>query len=348
MKDFKKHLIVRGSLIKEALTRLDELGQDAILFVVDEKDTLIGALTDGDVRRGLLNNIQISESIDHIIQHNPRFIRKGERDINKIIEYREGLYRIIPILNEENIVIKIINFRENKSYLPIDAVIMAGGRGQRLMPLTKDIPKPLLIVGDKPIIEHNINRLALFGVDNFWISINYLGDLIENRFGDGSNRNININYIREVEPLGTIGAVSKVASFLHEYVLITNSDILTNLNYEQFFLDFVKSNADLGVVTIPYDVNIPYAVLEINDAWVKSFKEKPTYTYYSNGGIYLLKKQILKYIPDETFFNATDLIERLLKENKLIYSYPLMDYWLDVGSHDDFKKAQHDINNINF
>jgi dTDP-glucose pyrophosphorylase len=330
------------------LTRLDELGQDAILFVVDEKDTLIGALTDGDIRRGLLKNFQISDLIDHIIQPNPRFIRKGERDINKIIEYREGLYRIIPILNEKNEVVKIINFRENKSYLPIDAVIMAGGRGQRLMPLTREIPKPLLKVGDKSIIEHNINRLALFGIDDFWISINYLGDLIENHFGNGHNKNIKIKYIREEKPMGTIGAVSQVQNFLHDYILITNSDILTNLNYEQFFLDFVKSNADLGVVTIPYDVNIPYAVLEIKETRVTNFKEKPTFTYYSNGGIYLLKKSILNYIPKSTFFNATDLIEKLIAEKKIVYSYPLMDYWLDVGNHDDFIKAQQDIKSIRF
>jgi dTDP-glucose pyrophosphorylase len=348
MKEIKKHLITKGSTIKEALTRLNELGQDAILFVVDLNNILIGALTDGDVRRGLLKNIQINETIDQIIQLKPKYIRMGETDISKLIEYRESLYRIIPVLDEKDKITRIINFREKKSYLPIDVVIMAGGKGQRLMPLTKEIPKPLLIVGDNPIIEHNINRLALFGVFDFWISINYLGDLIENYFSDGQNRNIKINYIREDEPMGTIGAVSKVENFSHDYILITNSDILTNLNYEQFFLDFVKSNADLGVVTIPYDVNIPYAVLEINDSSVTNFKEKPTYTYYSNGGIYLLKKSTLSYIPKSAFFNATDLIEKLLIEKKLIFSYPLMDYWLDVGSHDDFKRAQNEINNINF
>ena len=348
MKSFSKHLIVKGSSIKEALGRLDQLGQDAILFVVDEKDILIGALTDGDVRRGLLKNIQISEPIDQIIQSNPRYIRKGEIEINKIIEFREGLYRIIPILDDDNRVIKIINFRESKSYLPIDVVVMAGGRGQRLIPLTNSLPKPLLKVGDKPIIEHNIIRLSLFGINDFWISINYLGELIENYFGNGLERGINIKYIYEEEPMGTIGAVSKVDNFIHDYILITNSDILTNLNYEQFFLDFINSNAEVGVVTIPYDVNIPYAVFETKDGDVVGFKEKPTFTYYSNGGIYLLRKTALNYLPKNTFFNATDLLEALIKDNKRIFSFPLMDYWLDVGNHDDFSKAQKDVKKVRF
>jgi dTDP-glucose pyrophosphorylase/mRNA-degrading endonuclease RelE of RelBE toxin-antitoxin system len=348
MNDLTKHLILKGSTIKEALARLDLLGQDAILFVVDKNDMLIGALTDGDVRRGLLKNIQINENIDNIIQPNPRFIKKGEYDLNKLIEFREGLYRIIPIVNEQNKVIKIINFRERKSYLPIDAVIMAGGRGQRLMPLTTNIPKPLLKVGEKPIIEHNINRLVQFGIDDFWISINYLGELIENYFENGVSRNINIKYVKEEQPLGTIGAVTLIDDFQHEFILITNSDLLTNLNYEHFFLEFIKSGADIAVVTIPYNVNVPYAVFEIENCNVVNFKEKPTYTFYSNGGIYLIKKSILKMIPNNYFYNATDLLQKLIYENKKIFSYPLMDYWLDVGSHDDYAKAQTDIKNIRF
>jgi dTDP-glucose pyrophosphorylase len=348
MRDFEKHLILKGSSIKEALQKLDKLAQDAILFVVDESEILIGALTDGDVRRGLLNNIQISGPIEQIIQPNPRFIKKGEKDVSKIIQYREGLYRIIPVVNEKNKVLNVINFREKLSSLPVDVVIMAGGKGQRLMPLTKNIPKPLLNVGEMPIIEYNINRLALFGIQDFWISINYLGDQIENYFGNGETRNLNIKYIREDSPLGTIGAVSKVEDFWHDYILVTNSDILTNLNYEKFYLDFVKSNAELGVVTVPYNVNIPYAVFETKNGDVKNFKEKPTYTYYSNGGIYLIKKAVLNYIPKNKYFNATDLLNELIKRDKRIFSFPLVDYWLDVGNHDDFIKAQQDIKNVRF
>jgi dTDP-glucose pyrophosphorylase len=348
MRVFKDHLIIKGSTVKKALELLNELAPDSILFVVDHEDKLIGSLTDGDIRRGFLNDFMLASDIDEIIQPNPRFIRKGDYDIQKIVKYREEDFRIIPVLDDSNKVVNVINFRNIKSYLPIDAVIMAGGRGQRLQPLTDSTPKPLLKVGDKPIMEHNLDRLVKYGIDDFWVSVKYLGEQIENYFGSGINKNINIKYIWENEPLGTIGAVSKIENFKHDYVLITNSDLLTNVDYEHFFLEFIKEEADLAVLTIPYQVNIPYAVLETKDNTIKSFKEKPTYTYYSNGGIYLMKREVLKYIPKDKFYNATDLMEDLIKNNLKLISYPFSGYWLDVGKHEDFKKAQNDLNNIKF
>ena len=296
----------------------------------------------------IANDFTVETKIDEIIQSNPRFIRKGQYDIQKIIEYREEDYRVIPVLDENDVVINVINFRYIKSYLPIDAVIMAGGRGQRLQPLTDAIPKPLLKVGNKPIMEHNLNRLAMFGIDDFWVSVKYLGKQIEDYFGTGTQKNINIEYVWEKESLGTIGAVSQISNFKHDYVLVTNSDLLTNIDYEHFFLEFIKQGADLAVLTIPYQVAIPYAVLETEKGEVKSFKEKPTYTYYSNGGIYLMKREMLGYIPQNTFFNATDFMEKLIHDNYKVVSYPLLGYWLDIGKHEDFEKAQRDINQIKF
>jgi NDP-sugar pyrophosphorylase family protein len=225
---------------------------------------------------------------------------------------------------------------------------MAGGRGIRLSPLTDNTPKPLLPIGGAPIIEHIIERISLFGVKKIYISINYLGEKIKKYFGDGTSRDIQIKYIEEDMALGTIGAVSKINHFEHSYVLITNSDLLSNINYEDFFLDFIHKDADMAVVTIPYNVNIPYAVLETKDKNVINFKEKPTYTYYSNAGIYLVKKSILNTIPKDTFYNATDLMEELLKASKKIISYPLIGYWLDIGNPDDFAKAENDIKKIEF
>lgn len=348
MRSYKEHLILSGSSVKQALGVLNELSQDAILFVVDDNNKLIGSLTDGDVRRGLLNDFTVENKIDEIIQSNPRFIRKGNYDIQKIIEYREEEYRVIPVLNDNDIVINIINFRYIKSYLPIDAVIMAGGRGQRLQPLTDVTPKPLLKVGDKPIMEHNLNRLAMYGIDDFWVSVKYLGEQIQAYFGAGIQKNINIEYVWENDPMGTIGAVAQINNFKHDYVLVTNSDLLTNIDYEQFFLEFIKQSADLAVLTIPYQVAIPYAVLETEKGEVKSFKEKPTYTYYTNGGIYLMKKEMTHLIPQNKFYNATDLMEDLIQQNKKIISFPFSGYWLDVGKHEDFEKAQIDIHNIKF
>ena len=348
MRSFQKHLILANSTIKEALGVLNELSQDTILFVIDHNKKLIGSLTDGDVRRGLLNNFTIETLIYNIINPNPRFVRKGDYDIQKIIEYRDEDYKVIPVLDENDIVVNLINFRLIKSYLPVDAVIMAGGRGQRMQPLTNSTPKPMLKVGDKPILEHNLDRLSLFGIDDFWLSVKYLGEQIQSYFGDGKHKNINIEYVWESEPLGTLGAVSQIENFKHNYVLVANSDILTNIDYEQFFLEFIKQEADLAVLTIPYQVRIPYAVLETNNGEVKSFKEKPTYTYYSNGGIYLIKREMLNFIPKGMFYNATDLIEELLKKNKKVISFSFSGYWLDVGKHDDFEKAQIDLKNIKF
>lgn len=348
MGTYKRHLLKQGSSIREALARLNVLAEDAIIFIVTEDDKLKGSLTDGDVRRGLLKGVTIDQLVDEIIQPNPRFIRKGDHDLEKVIEFRDNNFRIIPILDQNGKVINVINFRELKSYLPVDAVIMAGGRGKRLSPLTDTIPKPLLKIDGKPIIEYNLERLMLYGIDDFWICLKYLGQQIEEWGGDGRDKNISLKYVYEDESLGTIGSVALIDGFSHDYVLVANSDILTNIDYEHFFLDFLKSGSDFSVVTIPYAVDIPYAVLETNNGSVLNFREKPTYTYYSNGGIYLMKREVISFIPLHKHFNATDLIEVLLKAGRKVSSYPLAGYWLDIGRHEDYLKAQKDVHSINF
>jgi len=344
--NYKKHLLKKGSTIREALSKFDVLAKDAIVFIVGENNQLVGSLTDGDVRRGLLKGFTLENKVDEVLQSSPRFIRKGEQNIDKVIEYRNNDFRIIPVLDNLDRVVNVVNFNVLKSYLPIDALIMAGGRGERLRPLTDGTPKPLLLVGDKPILEHNMERLISFGIDDFWISINYLANKIEEYVGDGKNKNLTIKYIKEDKPLGTIGALAKIQEFTHEYILITNSDLLTNINYELFFLEFLRQDADFAVVTIPYNVSIPYAVVETSNGHVIDLKEKPTYTYYSNGGIYLMKKEIVKYIPKNTFYDATDLMELLIRDGKKVISYPFQEYWLDVGSHEDYQRAQNDIKNL--
>lgn len=348
MNNFKKHLIYQGSSIRMALERLDFLAKDAIVFVVDSDQKLIGSLTDGDVRRGLLKGYNIENKVEEIIQHNPKFLCADNFNIGNVIDFRENNFRIIPIIDKENRIVNIVNFREKKSYLPVDAVVMAGGRGERLKPLTNDVPKPMLKVGEKPILEHTLNHFCLYGIENIWITLNYLGEQIEAYFGRGDGRNLNIQYVYENEPLGTIGSVSKISNFVHNNILLTNSDLLTNLNYEQFYLDFLNQNADLSVVTIPYRVEVPYAVLETSNGLITNFKEKPSYTYYSNGGIYLLKKETLSQIPIGKHFNATDFMEILINLKKKVISYPIDSYWLDIGKHEDYLKAQQDIHHLKY
>jgi len=348
MRHYTEHLIHKDTKIRDSLPILNKLAIDAILFVIDDESRLIGSITDGDIRRGLIDGIDLEERLEKIIQPNPKYFKKGDLDFNKVTEYRDNNYRIIPIIDNDDKIINVINFGYLRSYLPIDVVIMAGGKGSRLRPLTLDKPKPMLLVGDKPILEHNINRLSLYGVDDFWITLNYLGEQIEDYFGNGKDRNLNIQYVWENQPLGTIGSVSNINNLIHDTILVTNSDILTNLDYEDFYIKFIEEDADFAVVTIPYKVDIPYAVLETSNGHVINFKEKPTYTYYSNAGIYLMKRDILNRIPINESFNATDLMESLITDGKKVLSYPLSGYWLDIGKHDDFEKAQKDIDTVKF
>lgn len=346
MGNYKEHLVTTGEMIKTALAKLDKLAADAILFVVDQDMKLVGSLTDGDVRRGLLKGLSIDNKVEEFIQPNPKYFRKSAYSMDDVIRFRRDNYRIIPVLDDQDRIINIVNFRFVKSYLPLDAVVMAGGRGERLRPLTDQVPKPLLRIGDKPILDHNLDRLISYGIDDFWISVRYLGQQIVEHVGDGSKKNVRIEYVEEDKPLGTIGSVRNIMNFRHGNILVTNSDLLTDLDYEDFYMDFIKSGADVSIVTIPYRVGVPYAVLETSDGRVLSFKEKPTYTYYSNGGIYLMKRQVVDRIPANTFYNATDLIELLLNNGGRVISYPLTSYWLDIGRIEDFERACSDIHHL--
>ena len=345
--DFKKHLISSKLNIRDALQKLNLLGSDAILFVINDSENLVGSLTDGDVRRGLLKGYTIDDKVIDIIQNSTKYIRKGDGDVKKIIKYRDNQFNIIPVLDKHSDrIVKIINFRTLKSYLPIDVVIMAGGKGKRLRPLTENVPKPLLKVGDKAIIDHNLDRLITYGVDDFWISVNYLGDQIESHFNDRNIEGIEIDFIQEKMPLGTIGAVRNISNFKHEHILITNSDLLTNVDYEKFYLDFLDSGADFSVISIPYKVEIPYAIFENKNRRITGFQEKPTHSFLSNGGIYLMKRNVLDLIPKDSFFNTTDLMDELIALDRNIITYPHNGYWLDIGQMDDYERAQDDIKQI--
>lgn len=346
MIDYNKFLIKENNTIKDALFLLSSVGHDTILFVVNDKNQLKGSITDGDIRRALLKGLTIDDDFKDAVNITPKFIREVDFSIDQVVEFRNNNITVFPVLDQNDVVINIVNFRYKKSYLPVDVVIMAGGKGLRLKPLTDRIPKPLLKIKDKCIIDYSFDRLIDYGVKNFFISVNYLGNLVEKHFEDRQSLSVDTKIIYEDKPMGTIGSISKIKEFKNEYVLITNSDILTNINYEDFFIDFIKNEADMSVVSIPYDIDIPYAVIKTSKNIVKSFEEKPTYTYYSNGGIYLIKKHLLSKIPKNKFFDATDLMQALLNENFKIINYPLKDYWIDIGKHKDFKTAQKDINRI--
>ena len=344
----EKHLLPENASINEALVKINDLAQDGILLVHNEKNELVGSVTDGDIRRGLIKGCALNAPIRDVLQAHPKYVRKSENAVKKLIDLREKGFRIIPILEDDSDrIIGVLNFRLRYSYLPIEAVIMAGGEGQRLRPLTEKTPKPLLLIGEKPIVEYTIDRLEKYGINKLWLSVNYLAEQLR-EFAQNKVTEMEINLVKEMKPMGTIGSISLIDSFEKDTILLSNSDLLTNVDYEYFYLDFIESGADLSVVTIPYKVEIPYAVMEVSNGNISDFKEKPTYTYYSNGGIYLFKKEMLNFIPKGEAFSATDFMSKLIENEKIVRSFPHHGYWLDIGRHDDFKRAQEDIKIFDF
>ncbi len=342
------HTINKGATIRQALEKLSTVGENLTLFTIDDKEVLLGVITDGDIRRGLIKGFTLDDNIANIMNKNFKYILENDISYEVITSLKDSSAKIIPLLTNDKKIQRFINLFELKAILPIDAVIIAGGKGERLLPLTKNTPKPMLCIGKKPILEHNIDFLSQYGITEFHISVNYLKNIIKDYFKNGSNKNIQISYIEEDEPLGTIGSVKLSNAYKNTDILIMNSDILTNINLADFYNSFKESNADMSIATTNYNVNIPYAVLDVENGQVISFKEKPTYNYFSNAGIYLIKKSLINEIPNNQFYNATDLINKLLELKRIVTTYPILGYWLDVGKHEDYSKAQEDIKHIVF
>ncbi len=340
------HLIKQNEPIKSALQQLDLLGQDGVIFVVSAENRLLGSVTDGDIRRALLKGVSIEEEIETAMNSTPKSLQKKSIDVLRLRDLRKNNFSIIPIVDEENQIIELLNFRLRKSVLPLDVVVMAGGKGERLKPLTDEVPKPLLQINHKPILEYVIKHFDYYGMKNIWVTANYHAEQL-NQFINSKNENgyPGIKILNENQFLGTIGSVSLISEFSEQAILVCNADLLTNIDLESFYLDFIESEADLSVISIPYKMDVPYAVMDVKNGMVTHLKEKPTYTYHSNGGYYLMKHSCVDLIPANTVYMATDLINELLKNNKKIRAFEHHGYWLDIGSHSDYKRAQEDAKN---
>ncbi|MGV6860631.1 MAG: nucleotidyltransferase family protein [Putridiphycobacter sp.] len=333
--------------LNQVLIQLNENPSLQTLIVVKDQK-VVGTITDGDVRRGLIKGLDQSSKVSDFMFTNFTFLTKGIYDKTKLDFIKEKKLEIIPELNVDGTLHRIIDFRKVKTILPIDAVIMAGGIGSRLMPLTKDTPKPMLKIGNKPIMEYNVDLLKSYGISNLTLSVKYLKEIIQNYYKDGQHKEMKISYVTEDEPLGTIGAVKQVEVFSNDFILVMNSDLLTNINLEAMFNLLQTEQADMVMATTDYQVNIPYGVVELNGNNVNALREKPTYTYYSNAGIYIFKKSLIEIIPSHTFFNATDFLDKLIEQKKKVVHYPIKKYWLDIGKPIDFEKAQRDVDSITF
>jgi dTDP-glucose pyrophosphorylase len=341
-------IIFEGKSIREALIKLNTIRDVSrlILFVVNGKHQIIGSLTDGDIRRSLAKDADLEKLVGEICNKN--FVFEYENDgFFDLKLFRKKDIKILPILDAEKKLLRIIDLDKTKSELPLECMIMAGGRGKRLSPLTDTVPKPMLPLGEKPIIEHNIDRLISYGIKKFYISVKYLGEQIQDYFGDGTSKGVSIAYVWEEEPLGTAGALSLVEKFETEHVLLMNSDLFTNVNFEDLYLDMIANNADMAVASTEYKVDVPYAVFETDNDRVTSFKEKPSYVYHSNAGIYILNIELIKKIPKNEFYDITTLMESLVQEDgKLIHS-PIIGFWIDIGKPVDYKQAQEFVKHLN-
>jgi dTDP-glucose pyrophosphorylase len=333
------YIIYKEATIMDALRQLNKT-QTFTLFVVDESERVVGALTDGDIRRGLIHGCSLETDVFSICLKSFRYVDRENSSPQKIAELRRLGIRLIPYISAEGKIEKLIDLQKTKGLLPIDAVLMAGGRGERLRPLTDDTPKPLLPLGEKPIIEYNIDRMVGYGVENITISVHYLSDKIKDYFGNGEHKGVHIRYIDEDKPLGTLGAVSTIRHFENDVVLVMNSDLFTNIDLEEFYLHFIESGADMAVASIPYNITVPYAVMQTSDGLVRAFEEKPTYTYYSNGGIYLIKRSIIEELNEGERCDATDLMQQLIDSGRRLTYFPIVGYWIDIGKPEDYKKAQ--------
>lgn len=337
----QRYIINQHERLMDALKRINSLGLGPlVLFVVDDQDCMVGTLTDGDSRRALIAGASVCDTIDKVMHREFNFMHVDDiENVQEIRHQKEMLMKLVPVLDNENHIVDIINLQQFKTRLPIDAVLMAGGKGERLRPLTEKTPKPLLKVGDKCIIDHNVDRLISYGVSHISVTVNYLKEQIEEHYREPRN-GVQVKTVCEPKFLGTIGSIKFVENFYNETVLVMNSDLFTNIDYEDFFLHFQQHDAEMSVAAVPYNVSIPYGILDLDGRNIQGLIEKPQYNHYANAGIYLIKRRALDEIPENTFFNATDLVEKLISEGKKVIRYPLNGTWIDIGNPQEYQKAK--------
>lgn len=336
--------------IREAASCLDRSAR-GIVLVVDEENTLLNTITDGDIRRAMLAGVNLASPITVLLQrkedspYRTPVTATADTDRAVLLQMmQERKVRQIPLLDEKGRVVDLVTLPEllPDEVLPIEAVIMAGGYGTRLMPLTKEMPKPMLPIGDRPLMQVMIEQLRQAGIRRVNVMTHYQQDKIADYFGDGKAFGVELSYVAEDRPLGTAGGLGlmKVSS---EPILVVNGDILTRVDFRAMLAYHREQKADITVAVRQYDVQLPYGVLECEGNQVRKVREKPLLNFFVNAGMYLIEPSIHRYIPNEQSFDMTDLIQRLLDDGRLVVSFPILEYWLDIGQHQDYEQAQKDI-----
>lgn len=347
MTQFKSALISQHISIKDALVKLNQTALQ-ILLVVDSKEKLLGTITDGDVRRGLLKGLTLDDNIGPIVFKNPTvgFIDESTQDVIKKALAKK-LHQI-PIVDESY---RVIALREIDELLKPEiktnkVVLMVGGLGTRLHPLTKNTPKPMLKVGDKPILQTIVEQFCRYGFINIVMCVNYRADAIQNYFSDGKKFGVNIEYVFEKERMGTAGALSLLNNKPEEPFFVMNGDLLTDVNFESL-LDYHRShNAEATMCVREYDFQVPYGVVNIDGNKVTSVEEKPVHKFFVSAGIYMLSPTVLSAIPNDQYYDMPSLFEALIERQQTIISFPIHEYWLDIGRMNEFEQANREYSEI--
>ena len=347
MKNIQNIKLSINSTIKEALQIIDN-GALQIALIVDANDKLLGTLTDGDIRRGLLRGLELNSSIESIIFKTPTIakISDTKEDILKLALSKK-LHQI-PIVDEQG---KILGIQEIEELIKPKSktnkvILMVGGLGTRLRPLTENTPKPMLKVGNKPILQTIVEKFAEYGYVNIVMCVNYKSHIIQDYFKDGKEFGVSIEYILEEQRMGTAGALSLLTEKPTEPFFVMNGDLLTNVNFEHLH-NFHLSNNSMGTMCVrEYDFQVPYGVVNIENSKIINIKEKPTHKFFVSAGIYMLSAEILEYIPKNEFYDMPTLFEKIISENKNAISFPLREYWLDIGRMEEYQKANEEYDEV--
>ena len=348
MTDFSHITLLPHATVKEAMQIIDS-GRMQLALVVDNKNKLIAVVTDGDVRRGILAGVNLDSNVLKVANHSPVFFRQGEK-FN--IEYaKKMLISRVPVVDSDNCIIDlyhVLNHRhgvnEKKGNI---VVLMAGGLGTRLRPLTHKHPKPLLDVGEKPILETIIKNFAKYGFSQIYLSVNYKAEMIKAYFGDGSRLGVDIRYLEEKKRLGTAGALSLLdQKDIDIPFFVMNGDLLTTVDFQKMLDYHYEQDSSATVGVREYDFQVPYGVIKAQKGYVQSIQEKPVHRFFVNAGIYLLNPDLLQYIPRDTFYDMPTLISALIDKQQSVSSFPIHEYWLDIGRIEEYNKANSEYNNI--
>jgi dTDP-glucose pyrophosphorylase/CBS domain-containing protein len=341
MKNWQSATVRPTNSVREVLEALDRSGLQ-IALVLDGVGRLLGTVTDGDIRRGLLKGIDLSAAVEAVMNPRPLIGRSGMTRTELIETLRRHSLHHLPLVDMDGRVVGLESDvdllegaeRENA------VVLMAGGLGQRLRPLTEEVPKPLLPIGNRPLLEISIDRFIMQGFRKFYISVNYLAEQVEAHFGDGGKLGAEIRYLREPRPLGTAGAISLLPERPTQPFIVMNGDLLTTVAFDKMLEFHERHDADITLCVRRYSHQVPYGVAEIVDDQVISIVEKPNQECFISGGIYVLNPNVCDRLNPDQPIDMPDLIRNLIADRRRVTAFPVTEYWIDIGRMEDLERAR--------